>query len=142
MKEEVISSFQGFLQLYELNLYHRSPDLIMYVYKVNSVHHNNFYQDSSVNIEIRLWPGWLGFNSWQGHRIFSLCHYIQISSGAHPASNPVVTSGRLKWLHQGVDHLSPSSAKVMNAWNCTSTSAYFFVAWFLIKHRMSSWHGV
>jgi hypothetical protein len=33
------------------------------------------------------------------------------------------------------DHSSPSSAEVKNAWSCTSTPPYVFMAWCLVKHR-------
>jgi hypothetical protein len=33
------------------------------------------------------------------------------------------------------DHSLPSSAEVKNAWSCTSTPQYAFIAWCLVKHR-------
>jgi hypothetical protein len=36
------------------------------------------------------------------------------------------------------DHSSPSSAKVKNAWSCTSTHPYISITWCLIKHRDTS----
>jgi hypothetical protein len=48
---------------------------------------------SSVNnIVIRQQASWLGFDSWQGRGIFSLCQCIY-SFGAHSASYPVGTRG-------------------------------------------------
>jgi hypothetical protein len=34
------------------------------------------------------------------------------------------------------DHSFPSSAEVKNAWNCTSTHPFVFMAWGLIKYRI------
>jgi hypothetical protein len=39
-----------------------------------------------------LWAGLLGFDPSRGNR-FSLCHYVQISSGAHPVSYQMGTEG-------------------------------------------------
>jgi hypothetical protein len=39
------------------------------------------------------------------------------------------------------DHMSPSGAKVKNAWNSTSILPYVFMAWCLIKHRDSFTYG-
>jgi len=33
------------------------------------------------------------------------------------------------------DHSPPSSSEVKNAWSCTSTPHYVFMAWYLVKHR-------
>jgi hypothetical protein len=33
------------------------------------------------------------------------------------------------------DHSPPSSARIKNAWNYTSTAQYFFMAWCLVKYR-------
>jgi hypothetical protein len=33
------------------------------------------------------------------------------------------------------DHSLPSSAEVKNAWSCTSTPQYVFMAWCLVNHR-------
>jgi hypothetical protein len=33
------------------------------------------------------------------------------------------------------DHSPPSSVEVKNAWSCTSTHPYVFMAWCLVKHR-------
>jgi hypothetical protein len=34
-----------------------------------------------------------------------------------------------------VDHSTPSSAEVKNAWNYTSPPQYVFMAWCLVKHN-------
>jgi hypothetical protein len=36
------------------------------------------------------------------------------------------------------DHSPPSGAEVKNAWSCTSTSPYVFMAWYCVKHRDNS----
>jgi hypothetical protein len=33
------------------------------------------------------------------------------------------------------DHSPPSSVEVKNAWSCTATLPYIFIAWYLVKHR-------
>jgi hypothetical protein len=82
--------------------------------------------DSSVGIVLGY-----GLDNW-GSRVqfpvgagnFSLHHCVQNGSGAHPASYPVGTgdlSLGIKWLGREADHSSPFSAKVKNAWSCTST---------------------
>jgi hypothetical protein len=41
----------------------------------------------------------------------------------------------VKWLESEVDHSSPSSAEVKNAWSYTSTPQYIFMEWCYVKHR-------
>jgi hypothetical protein len=53
---------------------------------------------------------------------------------------PRLTPG-VKQLVCETDHLPPSNVKVKNAWSYTSTPPYIFIAWCLVKYRMSSWHG-
>jgi hypothetical protein len=83
-----------------------------------------------------------------GEGIFSLCHSVQSGCGDHLASYPVDTGGPflgVEWLGCEADH-SPSSAKVKNAWSCTSTLLclhgstylsmwYIVIAWYLVKQR-------
>jgi hypothetical protein len=47
----------------------------------------------------------------------------------------------LKFPGREADHLPPSSAEVKNAWDYTSTLAYVFMAWCLVKYRIRL-HGV
>jgi len=58
--------------------------------------------------------------------IFSVCHLcVQTFSGSHPASvqwGAGALSPRVKQPEREADHLSPSSAEVKIAWNCTSTT--------------------
>jgi hypothetical protein len=61
-----------------------------------------------------------------GTRNFSPHHRVQTGSGAHPASYSTGTRGSfpgVKRPTREADNSSPSSAKVKNAWNCTSTPA-------------------
>jgi hypothetical protein len=62
--------------------------------------------------------GRLRFDPWQGHEDFSSKLCIWFSSGAHPASCPVGTRGLFPrdkaWPGRDTDHLSPSSAEVVN----------------------------
>jgi hypothetical protein len=41
----------------------------------------------------------------------------------------------VKWLGHEDDHSPQSHTKVKNAWSYTSTLPYFFMAWYLVKHR-------
>jgi hypothetical protein len=71
---------------------------------------------------------------------FSLHHRVQNGSGAHPASYPMVKvlrtlSLRVKRLGCEAGHSPPSSAEVKNAWSCTSTPQYVFMAGSLVKPR-------
>jgi hypothetical protein len=55
-----------------------------------------------------------------------------------PASYPMSTrdsSLGVKRPGREADHSLPSSAEVKNAWSCTSTRQYVFMAWCLVKHR-------
>jgi len=52
---------------------------------------------------------------------FSLCHYVQAGSGAHPASYPLGTGGKAARHEAGHSH--PYTVEVKNAWSCTSTPA-------------------
>jgi hypothetical protein len=63
---------------------------------------------------------------------FSLHHYVQNGSGAHPASYPMgirAVSLGVKRPGYEADHSPPSSAEVKNAWSYTSTPQYAFMAW-------------
>jgi len=70
----------------------------------------------------------------EGARIFSLCHHVQTSSGAHPDSYPmdIWDSLAVKQPDHETDPSSPSSAKVKNMWSHTSTSQFILMAWCLI----------
>jgi len=72
-----------------------------------------------------------------GARNFYFYHRVQTGSGAHAASYPMVTGSPYrgeKRPGRESDHSSPCSAKVKNAWSCTSTLLYFFMAWCLAKY--------
>jgi hypothetical protein len=67
----------------------------------------------------------------------------------HPASYPMGTGDSLpevKGPEREADHSSPTTAEFINAWSCTSTPQYVFIAWslrneyvfmawYLVKHR-------
>jgi len=63
--------------------------------------------------------GWtIGVLFLAGVGIFFLCHHVQISHGAHPASYPMGTGALLpgvKWPGYEADDSPPSSPKVKNA---------------------------
>jgi hypothetical protein len=61
--------------------------------------------------------------------MFSLCHHIQTSCGAEPASYPVGILGslpRVKQLEHEADHSPPSSAEVENVLSLTSLHGVVF----------------
>jgi hypothetical protein len=58
---------------------------------------------------------------------------IQWVSAAH--------SARVKRPGREADHLPSSSAEVGNAWSCTSTHPYVFMAWCFVRYRIHL-HGV
>jgi hypothetical protein len=69
---------------------------------------------------------------------FSLRHQVQTSSGAHPVSFLMETTGyfpRGKAAGAWSWPSPPSRAEVKNAWSYTSTPQYFYTAWCLVKHR-------
>jgi hypothetical protein len=79
---------------------------------------------SSFSINSRLWAGRPGLD-------FSLHHRVKIGSESHPASHQMdtgVLSGG-----GGVKRPGRRFNAEDNAWNCTSTSPYVFMAWCLIK---------
>ena len=75
-----------------------------------------------------LWAGWCSLQTQTRARHFSVLQNIQISSGAYPDSYSVVTSilggegegGHIVGGHE-VYHPPPSTAKVKNDWDCTSS---------------------
>jgi hypothetical protein len=84
------------------------------------------------------WMTRIQFLAGAGKGFFSPCHHTQTNSEAHTASYPMGIGGwalscREKWLGCENDHSPPSSAKVKNAWSCTSTHPYIFMAQCLIK---------
>jgi hypothetical protein len=59
----------------------------------------------------------------------SFRHRVQVGSGTHPASYPVVPvslSLGLKWPGLEANHSAPYSAQVENAWSYKSTPPYVF----------------
>jgi hypothetical protein len=93
---------------------------------------------SSLTLVTELQGGWLGFDSWQRQKFFSLHHCVQTGFGTHPASYQVGTVTCLwdrvarAWSY----HLPPSSAEVKNTSTYTSSPPYIFTAWCLIKHNV------
>jgi hypothetical protein len=69
---------------------------------------------------------------------FFLLHNVRTTTGVHPISYLVSTLGSLYLKDEAVSsqayQSSPSSAKVKNVCNYTTTSCFFMV-WCLMKHR-------
>jgi hypothetical protein len=64
--------------------------------------------------------------------ICSLPHWHQTGSTSHPAFHSMSTGGSFRGIKRPdrkADHSVPSSVDVQNAWNCTSTTPYVFMAW-------------
>jgi hypothetical protein len=70
-------------------------------------------------------------------RVESFLHVVQTSSGAHPASYPMVTGGSFSGgkAVSEADHSPPTSAEVKKTWLYTSTPPNIFMAYCLINHR-------
>jgi hypothetical protein len=49
----------------------------------------------------------------------------------------VGSSPGIKQPEREADYSRPSSAEVKNAWSYTSTTPHVFMAWWVIKHRVS-----
>jgi len=105
----------------------------------SSLLHISYWEPgSSVNVVTKVWVGWLGFDSWQGQVSFL------ITSISRPVLGPTkplilwvlrVLSLGVKQPGHEADHSPPSSAEIKNAWSCTSTPPYIFMAQCLIKHK-------
>jgi hypothetical protein len=70
-----------------------------------------------------------------GARNFSH-HYVQTSSGAHPASYTMGPRGSFPGVKQPereADHSPPCSAEIENAWSYTFTPQYAFMPWCSVK---------
>jgi hypothetical protein len=80
---------------------------------------------SLVSIATRLRAGRPGFDSRLGMWNLLFRHSVQTISGVHPASYPMgfgeILSSGAKWPEYEAKYLSPSSTKVKNTWNYTST---------------------
>jgi len=59
----------------------------------------------------------------------------------YPVVTGVISLGVEQPEHEA-DHSSPSRADSKNAWSYTSAPPYIFIAWCLIKNRLSSWHNI
>jgi hypothetical protein len=67
---------------------------------------------------------------------FSILQIVQIGSGVHPTSYPMVTGGFSpggKRPGREVDHSPPASAEVKIMWIYTSAPPYAFMAYCLIS---------
>jgi hypothetical protein len=100
---------------------------------ITSFFHTTEYLAQSLSYGLDNWGSIPGRD-----RCFSHLHLVQTGSGAHPGSYPMGTGGnspRVKMLGREADHSPLSSAEFKNAWSCTSTPPYIFMAWYLFKHR-------
>jgi hypothetical protein len=73
----------------------------------------------------------LGFDSQWGMGIFLFATASRMALG--PTQPPIqwvlaALSLGVKWLGHETDHSPPYSAEVKNAWSCTSTPQYIFMA--------------
>jgi len=69
--------------------------------------------------------------------IVASIHIVHTDFGAFSASYAMVTIflRGVKRPECEADHSPLSSAKLKNAWSCTCTPQFVFVAWYLVKHR-------
>jgi hypothetical protein len=94
----------------------------------------------------RLQTGRPGFDSRKRHeRDFSLPHTVQIGSGAHLDTYPVGT-GALSLGSKSVRGMNLITHLQVLPWlrmggAMPPVPQYVFIAWCLIKQRMSSWPG-
>jgi hypothetical protein len=81
----------------------------------------------------------LGLYSCHRHEIFSFSEVFRLAVGPTQLSVQLVLGAVLEAKQPGheVDHSSPSSAEVKNAWSYISTSLYAFMRWCLINHRVN-----
>jgi len=93
-------------------------------------------QNSSVSIVSRLLAGWPGFDPLQGLGSFPLSALPDWLWGLPN----LLSNGYQGLFSQGlgceVDLSPPSGAEVRTVWNYTSILPYFFMALFLVKHRV------
>jgi hypothetical protein len=68
-------------------------------------------------------------------------YVLKISSVFVTAWAPGDLSQGVKGPGCKANHSPQTSAKVKNAWNYTSAPPYIFIAWYLVKHKISL-HGV
>jgi hypothetical protein len=82
---------------------------------------------------------WVRFLAGAGN--FSLRHSVQTGSGAHATSYTMGTGESfplgVKRSRREADHSPPSSPKVKECVELTSTPQYVFMAWRLVKDRDS-----
>jgi hypothetical protein len=82
---------------------------------------------SSVTMVAKLRAGRPGFDTRQ----VKWTNIFLFATVSRPAQGP--TQPPIKWLPRSLSplHSFPSSSKVKNAWNYTSTAPYFFMSWYL-----------
>jgi hypothetical protein len=77
-----------------------------------------------------------GFKSWEGLGIFLFTTASRLALGpTQPPRQwvPEALSLRVKRPGREVDHSPPCSAEIENAWSCTSSLQYAFMAWCSFK---------
>jgi hypothetical protein len=93
--------------------------------------------DNSVTIMIRIRAGLPEPDSRQGQGFFLVTASRPALGPTQPPTHWVsgALSPVIKWRGHEVDHSSPSSAAVNNAWKCNSTPPYVIMACCLIKEK-------
>jgi hypothetical protein len=97
----------------------------------------------SVSIVTRLRAGRQEFDSREGNEGIS---FLFVTGSIPPLGR---TQPHIQWVpgdlllgakRPGLEpvHLYPSTAEVKNACSYTSTPSYVFIAWYLVRHEMSS----
>jgi hypothetical protein len=87
------------------------------------------------------WTTGLRFLAREGY--FSLRHRVQTGTGAHPASCLMGTRGLFPW-GKAAGREADRFAEIKNAWSCTATPPYVFMAWCSVlteHHAMKTYWG-
>jgi hypothetical protein len=98
------------------------------------------YFVARAGIATRLRDGRPGFDSPQEQGLFLFVTAFRQALGH--TQPPIQCLPGVKWPGRESDHLSPASAEVKNAWICTSTPPYVFMARYFVKPGTTSLTGL